>query len=82
LISNPVRISPNPFRHSTEIHLTGNFNIKIFDICGKCIRELSGQNKIVWDGKDKIGEEVKSGVYLLLISDGNRQYSEKVIITD
>lgn len=81
-INYQVRISPNPFKYATVINYTGNFSVKIFDIYGKRVKEISGNNKIIWDGKDLSGNKVKSGVYLLLISNNKFQFSEKVIIIE
>jgi len=64
---------PNPFNPSTAISFAlaraSQTSIKIFNIQGKQIASLlneykkSGNHTISWDGKDKNGREVASGVY-------------------
>jgi len=64
---------PNPFNPSTTISFSlvrdSQTSIKVFNIQGKQIATLlnehrkSGNHTITWDGKDKNGREVASGVY-------------------
>jgi len=64
---------PNPFNSSTRIsfHLKENAAIKldVFDQTGRLVRVLqngtmpSGYHNVVWNGKNKKGMDVASGVY-------------------
>ena len=64
---------PNPFNPSTMIYFSlaepGVVNIEIFNIRGQRVRELerkyylSGEHRIVFDGKDRHGKQLDSGVY-------------------
>ncbi|HPC35453.1 MAG TPA: FlgD immunoglobulin-like domain containing protein [Candidatus Marinimicrobia bacterium] len=65
---------PNPFNASTCIKYTlpenAQVEIAIYNIQGQLVRTLSrgeepsGTHIVVWDGKDNIGKNVSSGVYL------------------
>jgi len=70
---------PNPFRTETEFTfvLTGSrapdeVRIRIYTIAGRKIREMVvpqhslqvGFNRIAWDGRDEVGDEIANGYYL------------------
>lgn len=65
---------PNPFNPNTTISLSlknpsANVQVQVFDIKGRLVRTLfegaGGKNHLdlVWDGKDKNGDCVGSGIY-------------------
>jgi hypothetical protein len=64
---------PNPFNSSTTLSFslshTGQVNISIFDIGGRLVRILTtevfttGQNRIIWNGRNDNGYEVSTGLY-------------------
>lgn len=66
---------PNPFNPETKVrfalHTTSEVKIKVYDILGKEIQEIinetrqSGEYEISWNGTDKIGSKVPSGVYFI-----------------
>jgi hypothetical protein len=68
--------TPNPFSNHTEIKLLGDWEIKIFDVAGRRVREISllpfnfslGA-KATWDGCDENGNMVAPGVYFLKAGD-------------
>jgi len=77
---------PNPFKNDTyfTFELLGQnvpeeFNIKIFTVAGRLIRDLSitssnlkvGFNKIYWDGRDQDGDDVANGLYFYKIISKN-----------
>ncbi len=78
-VDSKLKISPNPFQYSTTISFPGNFSIKIFDICGNLIRKLNGRSRIVWNGKDKSGNKIKNGIYLLVIKNSSTELCQKII---
>ena len=81
---------PNPFNPSTII----NFNlsspefvtVKVFNIMGQEVRTVfagygsTGENSIVWDGKNHRGESVSAGVYLVQLRTSERQRTIKTTV--
>jgi len=84
-------VSPNPFSQSVNI----NFNLEkaswvtltIFDINGKAVRQLmdgeatSGENHVIWNGKDDSGNALPPGVYTLASKTGSNVSYTKLIRT-
>ena len=78
---------PNPFNPSTTIRYllpeAGNVAINIYDIEGKIISTLlnnkqsPGTYEVTWNGKNKQGMPVVSGVYFYKIQAGNIKQSVK-----
>lgn len=72
---------PNPFNPATSIKFAllfeSNINIKIINTLGNVIKELlnetrlSGDYEITWDGTDKNGNKVSSGVYFITMKANN-----------
>ncbi len=68
---------PNPFNPSTEIKYDlpehGQVVLSIFNVVGQKVRILvdeskeAGYHRIVWDGKDDLGNGAASGIYLYRI---------------
>ncbi len=65
---------PNPFNPVTTISFnikySNNFSVIVYDALGREIKRLidnewiySGNHKIIWDGKNRLGSIVSSGVY-------------------
>ncbi len=81
---------PNPFNSTTTITFslekTAKVNIKIYNSLGRLIRilvnetESIGENKIVWDGKDDIGQRVASGAYFYQVHTDNFTSTKKMIL--
>lgn len=80
LASGPaLRAVPNPFAGSTALHFTrlpaGPPRVLIFDAGGRLVRTLqdgvlsAGTMTIAWDGRDRSGLEMPSGVYLVRLVD-------------
>ena len=78
--------SPNPFKNTTQFNFnlttehTENTEIKIYNIKGQLVRELTvfpsagwrlGTSSVVWDGRDKKGDTVSSGIYFYEIKIGD-----------
>jgi len=80
---------PNPFNPSTviayKIPNEANVNIKIFDLMGKEIITLiddhqpMGLHKLIWNGKDKLGQLVSGGVYFYKIKSGDFIQTNKMV---
>ena len=87
-----VNIFPNPYNpNSQELTIKINSNIsqkadiKIYNISGQEIfsseQELmSGINTITWNGQNRQGVNVKSGIYLCNIRAGKFHITEKIIV--
>ncbi|KAA3636214.1 MAG: T9SS C-terminal target domain-containing protein [Calditrichaeota bacterium] len=81
---------PNPFNPSTSIQLSlpakSDVRLTVYDILGREVsilvdKELSaGSYSVVWDGKDKTGTAVASGVYLYSLVTDKYSESRKMIL--
>ena len=81
---------PNPFNPKTHIPFnipySDEVNFNIYDINGHIIKNLSysnfsaGKNSIVWDGVNKRGEKVSSGVYFYSLEYGKFSKTKKMIL--
>lgn len=94
MLENPVlgrhNNSPNPFNPSTVIYVElladANLNVSIYDLRGREIKNLVGQNYIagnyqfLWDGQDQMGSPVPSGVYIYTIQSGNNITSSQITL--
>jgi len=79
---------PNPFNPDTEIRFQlpkpGHVVLKIFNILGAEVRTLAdapyeaGYHRVRWDGKDKNGKLVASGVYLYQLRAGSFSQVKKM----
>ncbi|MBC7187910.1 MAG: T9SS type A sorting domain-containing protein, partial [Calditrichaeota bacterium] len=66
--------SPNPFNPGTSVRFElpepAQVRITIYNVLGQPLRELAnaafdaGQHAIFWDGKDRQGNQVASGLYI------------------
>ncbi|MBU1752696.1 DUF11 domain-containing protein [bacterium] len=86
---NQVIVYPNPNlsdKHGYNIYfdrLTENSTIKIFNIAGELVREITVQSSPQsWDTCNSDGERVASGIYIYLITDpaGNKKTGKLGII--
>jgi len=81
---------PNPFNPSTTIRYElpegSNVIIKIYNLLGIEIRKLvsefqpAGFKTIYWDGKDKNGNSVDSGMYLYTFKSNNFSQTKKMLV--
>lgn len=82
---------PNPFRGSTTIKFNQGENspttISIYNIRGQLIRtlvssqkQLPGEHKIAWDGRDDGGLPVVAGIYLCRLETGRTAKARKLIL--
>ena len=69
---------PNPFNYETKIQISEEYKrtysfLQIIDISGKIIRKYTVHNKdyILWDGTDKKGNKINSGIYFYSITGNN-----------
>lgn len=88
LLLSPNR--PNPFASSTQVsfHLVapGHVRLRIFDITGREVRRLvdgvrrEGPHQATWDGRDELGQAVRSGIYVARIETGGAVATRKLAL--
>jgi hypothetical protein len=81
---------PNPFNPSTtigyELSQTTQIELNIYNISGQKIRTIvtgkhpAGTYQVQWDGKNAIGQEVSSGVYLYRLRTASLVLSRKMLL--
>ena len=81
---------PNPFNPSTTIAFSlpqaSPVTLSIYDINGRKVQTLvdnavpAGNHEVVWDGRDKNGAEVSSGIYFYRIQAKNFVKEQKMIL--
>jgi hypothetical protein len=82
---------PNPFNGETTIEFylptASTVAIEIYNLLGQKVKtlwrgqQLAGQHQLHWDGRDEMGREVASGIYLYqLKTDGWRQTKKLILI--
>tara|TARA_B100000678_G_scaffold194279_1_gene162686 strand:- start:285 stop:641 length:357 start_codon:yes stop_codon:yes gene_type:complete len=80
---NPV--FPNPFNRSASIRyllpMYTEIKLDVFDAKGVHIYRLfeggkhAGVHTLSWDGKNNYGQDVSSGMYIILLEANNLQYN-------
>jgi len=81
---------PNPFNPTTSIEFAiptaGSVELVIYNINGQKVRTLvnetkdAGLYKVIWDGKNELGETVSSGIYLYRLVSGNFTKMQKMTL--
>jgi len=81
---------PNPFNSSTTIRFTlpevSDVRIEFYDISGREIRSLllpdcrSGENCVIWDGRDDTGQSVASGTYFCRLTDNENSAFARLML--
>lgn len=83
---------PNPFNPSTTIAMSvetaQSVQVAVFDARGRLVRQLHngllalGRHEMVWDGSDKSGRQVASGVYFAQVrgADGAMQSQRMMMV--
>lgn len=85
---NHVHVYPNPVRENFSgiVTITGlveNTQVKITDVAGNLVAETTSNGSIAtWDGKNKLGEKVSTGVYIAICvaPDGQQSTSTKILV--
>ena len=83
---------PNPFNPSTVISYnlpeSGFVEILIFNLLGQKIKTLKNEEenygynkKVIWDGTDKNGKSVPTGIYFYQIKAGKYKVVGKMLLT-
>lgn len=81
---------PNPFNPATAIQFAlpyeGIVTIRIFNLLGEEVRvfenltKAAGNHVVMWDGRDKIGQGISSGIYIYQITYRSNEIGSKPII--
>ena len=79
---------PNPFNNSISISFempnSENVNLSIFDMSGRNVRKMNlgvlsnGVHKVLWDGKNNLGNELSSGIYMTILEVGEKISIQKI----
>jgi hypothetical protein len=82
--------SPNPFNPVTQIQLdlprTCEVSLSVYDVLGREIvglmagEQAAGRYRIRWDGRDRTGKQVTSGVYFYRIEAGEFTAVRKMLL--
>jgi hypothetical protein len=81
---------PNPFNPSTTIEYElphqSVVELRVHNLVGEEVATLAqsvqsvGRHKVVWDGRDRSGNRVSSGVYLYSLHAGQQEVTRKLIV--
>jgi hypothetical protein len=81
---------PNPFNPSTRIDFTipkrEHVTITIYNLLGQRVATIvdetkpAGEYSVVWDGRDKFGQSVASGIYYYRLQAGDITKSKKMVL--
>jgi len=81
---------PNPFNPATTIGFTlgeaVHVRLRIYDVSGRLVRELAngrrrtGPHSEIWDGTDRAGRGVSSGVYFYRLEAGSFVETRKMVL--
>lgn len=81
---------PNPFNPTTKISFSipenGFVELKIFDALGNLIADKKGEwfeagkNEFYWNGQNKSGSSVNSGIYLYQVTAGSKTLTGKMVL--
>ncbi|MFQ5637754.1 MAG: phytase [bacterium] len=81
---------PNPFNPETTIEYSlpreARVRLSIYNMLGQKVRELldkrqnPGFKKITWDGHDRVGNPVSSGIYFIRLEVESRTFIRKMVL--
>jgi len=81
---------PNPFQHETtirfELRQQTSAKLVIYDVRGRRVRGFrsepasNGAHEIRWDGRDDRGRRLPTGVYFLVVADGERSLTKRIVL--
>ncbi len=89
-VSTDLMNFPNPFNPSTTISFTlpnaGHAALDVYDLLGRHVITLfdesvsAGEHLVLWDGKDRYGASVASGIYFYRLTTDDRSISKKMLL--
>lgn len=76
---------PNPVRDALNINLKGakdKYRVKVYNLKGQLVTEnvMASDGKNQWDLRDKNGNRISSGIYLIRTQFAGKQFSKKICI--
>jgi hypothetical protein len=81
---------PNPFNPTTQIEFamprSGRALLEVYDIMGRRVVTLvdedleAGEKQVQWDGRDRYGDEVASGIYLYRLQVNDFAQTKKMVL--
>ena len=81
---------PNPFNPTTTIHYdlkeVGQIALRVYNVMGQQVRELvrqvqpAGTYSVVWDGRDRHGQEMANGVYFYELRAGAFRSMRRMVL--
>ena len=81
---------PNPFNPSTEIKfdlpVNSHVRLEIFNVLGQKVTTVidddmeAGFRSVIWNGDDRNGNQVASGVYFYRLSAGDHNFTKKMMM--
>lgn len=84
-----LRATPNPFHSTTAIEFVNagpatTAHLRVFNLAGREVVARSasatrGPSHVTWDGRDRAGNRVASGVYLVRIEVGSVRLTSRVV---
>jgi len=84
-----ISTAPNPFRSTTAVRFAipnaSPVSLDVFDVTGRRVTTLvsgnlpAGEHRVEWDGRDRAGNWVASGVYLVRLNASGETQSKDVI---
>jgi hypothetical protein len=81
--------APNPFGDRCTVRLTAPqrslTDVSVFDVQGRLVRTIfegtvEGEVRITWDGTDRFGRRVSSGIYFIRVDAGLSKATRKTIL--
>ncbi len=80
---------PNPFNSSTVIEFelpgTARIELEVFNVLGQKVKTLAdasftaGKHHVLWDATDESGQQVATGVYLLVFKTPQQRFTHKML---
>jgi hypothetical protein len=81
---------PNPFNASTTIRYRlsegGPLTLRVYNAAGQLVSTLlggeqaAGEHSLAWDGRDRDGHDLSSGVYFLRLETGDAGETKKMLL--
>ncbi len=83
-------VYPNPFNANTQVYFAlsraSQVRLAVYNLRGQCVRQLvkgvlsAGTHRVRWDGTDRAGRSLPSGVYLVCLDAGKHAAVRKVVL--
>jgi hypothetical protein len=85
-----LEIFPNPANPATtiafELPRAGHVQLEVYDVAGRRVRILvsshrdAGRHEVLWDGRDRDGSRVSSGVYMVRLKTPDQTQSRRALL--